>query len=279
MNESAEVLFEEGFDLAESRKKITGRGRIQGGKSTGRTGRYVRARKPRDENRPGDIAIDASLRAAALRKSLYSESKKNNSKKIIRKEDLREKVRVTRGNRLVLFLVDASDSMDTAAQLAAAKGAVLSLLSAAYVRRDRVGLIAFRDEKAAVLLPPTSSVYLAREKLKILSAGGATPFADGLLRAWKTIRSEKLKHRSRQTVLVVLSDGEANVSLVPGADSGAEIKALAELIRGEKIRVIFVDTRPPGTKDAEPKAISEMLGAEYRRITRMGADELIDIVL
>lgn len=174
--------------------------------------------------------------------------------------------------------------MDTAAQLAAAKGAVLSLLSAAYVRRDRVGLIAFRDEKAAVLLPPTTSVYLAREKLKILSAGGATPFADGLLTAWKTIRTERLKHPSRETVLVVLSDGEANVSIVPGADSGAEIKALAERIRGEKIRVIFVDTRPPGTKppgteNADPKAISLMLGAEYRRITRMGTSELIDIVL
>jgi magnesium chelatase subunit D len=185
---------------------------------------------------------------------------------------------MSRGNRLVLFLVDASDSMESSAGLAAAKGAVLSLLSAAYIRRDRVGLIAFRDERARVLLPPTSSIHLAREKLRLLTAGGATPFADGLLTAWKTIRSDGLKHPSRKTVLVVLSDGEANVPLVPGADKAEEIAAVAELIRREKIRTVFVDTNPPGKERVEPMEFSRILDAEYRRISRVGAGELVDLI-
>jgi magnesium chelatase subunit D len=185
---------------------------------------------------------------------------------------------MSRGNRLVLFLVDASDSMDTMAQLSAAKGAILSLLSAAYIRRDRVGLVVFRDERARVLLPPTSSIHLAREKLRLLSAGGATPFADGLLAAWKTIRSDRLKHPSRKTVLVVLSDGEANVPLVPGADKTEEIAAVAELIRKEKIHTVFVDTNPPGKERDEPKEFSRILDAEYRRISRINAGELVDLI-
>ncbi len=192
--------------------------------------------------------------------------------------DLRKKIRVARGNRLVLFLVDASDSMDSFAGLAAAKGAVLALLSAAYIRRDRVGLIAFRDEKAVVLLPPTSSVQLAEKKLRLLSAGGATPFADGLLAAWKTIRTDRLKHPAVRTVLVILSDGEANVPLSPGGDKTEEIRALGGMIRAEKIRVVFVDTGPPGGQRPEARDYADFLDAEYRRVSRLRPRELVDIV-
>ncbi|MDR1315709.1 MAG: VWA domain-containing protein [Spirochaetales bacterium] len=213
----------------------------------------------------------ASLKAAALRGAGKRPLK-------ILPCDLRKKIRRGRGSGFILFLVDASDSMGASAQLAAAKGAVLALLRAAYIRRDRVALLAFRGQEARILLPPGSSIHLARKKLERLSSGGATPFADGLLKAWRLIRTEKLKNFSLQTVLVVVSDGEANVPLVPGGDMSAEIRALGERVRAEGIRTVFVDTNPPGADTAGGALFARILGAEYRRISRPGSRELLEII-
>src|SRR6266536_4732289 len=73
----------------------------------------------------------------------------------VRREDLRWQVREGREGNLVLFVVDASGSMAARGRMAAAKGAVLSLLLDAYQRRDKVGLVSFRGAGAEVLLPPT----------------------------------------------------------------------------------------------------------------------------
>jgi magnesium chelatase subunit D len=170
--------------------------------------------------------------------------------------------------------------MGASAQLAAAKGAVLDLLRAAYIRRNKVGLIAFRGQEALVLLAPTSSIHLARKKLRRLSSGGATPFADGLLKAWKLIRAEKLKTALLQTVLVIVSDGEANVPLAPGADKLAEIRRLGHCIQAEGVKTIFIDTNPRdanprGQSKAEAFAFAEALEADYRRISRPASRDLI----
>ncbi|MDR3201439.1 MAG: VWA domain-containing protein [Spirochaetales bacterium] len=192
--------------------------------------------------------------------------------------DLRKKVRLGRSSGLILFLVDASDSMGASAQLAAAKGAVLALLRAAYIRRDRVGLIAFHGQEAQTLLSPTSSIHLARKKLRRLSSGGATPFADGLLKAWNLIRAEKLKRSLLQTVLVVVSDGEANVPLTPGAGALAEIHGLGRRIQAEGVKTIFVDTNPKNTDRPEARGFAAALGADYRRISRLESRDLINVV-
>jgi magnesium chelatase subunit D len=164
------------------------------------------------------------------------------------------------------------------AQLSAAKGAALALLQAAYIRRDRVGLIAFWGEEAQILLPPTSSIHLARKKLRHLSSGGATPFADGLVKAWNVIRAEKLKAASRETVLVIVSDGEANVALAPMGNKLAEIYTLTESIRQEGVRIIFVDTNTPEKDNSEAVQIAAVLKADYRRISKPRSGDLVDIV-
>lgn len=266
--------FETGFELAVKRRKAAGRGRRRSGDVSLGRGRYVRAGIPRSGERNFEIAADATLRAAALRQG----AGRQDFGFFAAPEDLRKKIRISRGNRLVVFLVDASDSMDASSQLAAAKGAVLSLLSAAYIRRDRVGLVAFRDEGARVLLPPTSSIHLAREKLRVLAAGGATPLASGLLTAWKLVKAEKLKQPGRKTILVLLSDGESNVPLVPGGDAAKELDGLAELIRRERIYTVFVDTTPEDKPSEAPSMLAAALQAEYRKISLVRAGELVSLV-
>ncbi len=93
------------------------------------------ARPARDKHT--DIAFDATLRAAAP----FQERRRKQRERLalaIEPSDLQQKVRVDRVSNLVLFVVDASWSMAVAERMSATKGAILSLLTDAYQRRDRV---------------------------------------------------------------------------------------------------------------------------------------------
>ena len=54
---------------------------------------------------------------------------------------------------LILFVVDASWSMAVSERMAATKGAIMSLLTDAYQRRDCVGLVVFQKDRALLVLP------------------------------------------------------------------------------------------------------------------------------
>ena len=86
-------------------------------------------------------------------------------------------MREPKTGNLVILAVDTSGSMGADRRIAAAKGAVLGLLTDAYQRRDRVALVAFRGDAAEVVLRPTGSVEIARARLAELPAGGTTPLA------------------------------------------------------------------------------------------------------
>ena len=62
------------------------------------------------------------------------------------------------------------------------------------------------------------------------------------------------------------------------AENLREIEAIAGLIRKERVRTIFVDTNPPDKSSDAPKKLAAALSADYRRISRVGAGELVDIV-
>jgi Mg-chelatase subunit ChlD len=99
------------------------------------------------------VAFDATIRAAAPFQKKRFEQRKQVAF-AIQKSDLQRKVRVKKAANLILFLVDASWSMAVAERMAATKGAILSLLTDAYQRRDRVGLIVFQKDRATLILPP-----------------------------------------------------------------------------------------------------------------------------
>lgn len=64
--------------------------------------------------------------------------------------------------------------------MTAVKGAIFQLLEEAYQKRDRVGMIAFRRDKADLLLPVTRSIELAKKCLETLPTGGRTPLPQAL---------------------------------------------------------------------------------------------------
>jgi magnesium chelatase subunit D len=119
-------------------------------------GRHVRSvRLDRAPSSTPSLDVMATLLAAAPHQS--KRTRPNGGRVALERDDLRVKVRQSRVGVCTLFVVDASGSMAAKHRMAAAKGAVLSLLMEAYQHRDTVGLIAFRGPGAELVLPPTNA--------------------------------------------------------------------------------------------------------------------------
>ena len=180
----------------------------------------------------------------------------------VRAEDLRVVRMRQRPRTTIVFAVDASGSA-AMHRLAEAKGAVELLLGDAYVRRDRVALVAFRGVGADVVLPPTRSLVRARRCLARLPGGGGTPLAAGL-QAASAVASGVGRH-DESAVVVVLTDGGANVAAdgTPGRDrAGADAAAAAREIRLSGLPALVLDIAP--RPSAAARTLAEQMGAYYQ---------------
>jgi magnesium chelatase subunit D len=228
-------------DPYEVRKIVAPKGRklsdAVGKRSKSRTksarGRYVRS-VPWEKGR--DIAIDATLFAAAA--GGHVDRKTHRVR--IGLSDLRGKQRERKVGNLVLVVMDASGSMETQQRMVATKGAVLSLLRDSYVKRDRVGLISFRDSVAEVVVPPTGSASQAAMQLTWLASGGTTPLSIGLFAAVKTLEMEQVREPGRRAILALITDGRANVAYFGGEPLEEAVK-IAKTIRKMGITALVID--------------------------------------
>jgi magnesium chelatase subunit D len=236
-----------------------------------RDGKYVRSRIPET---PGpDIALDATIRAAAP----HQRDRTGALAVKIEPSDLREKVRERRMGNTVLFVVDASGSMGAQQRMTAVKGAILSLLIDAYQKRDRVGLVVFRGKGAEVLLPPTSSVELARKYMQQLPVGGKTPLAHGLSRGFEVLQRELMINHHSIPKMILISDGKANVSMGSGSPLD-DAKEVAGHIRDAGISSFVIDSEQSFVSFGLAHTISDELGAKYLRLEDLNAGQIADLV-
>jgi magnesium chelatase subunit D len=249
---------------------------------SGRSGRYIRAGRVRDDERHYDLALDATVRSALLRR--FGTVAPPTRLEICH-ADLRKKLYLHPRRTLIVFVVDSSDSMGddgTYARIKAAKGAVLATLGHAYRKRHRVAMVVFREETATVVLPPTTSLALAQRRLRTLPTGGATPFADGLMLAWRLIRTERRKESECRPMLVILSDGEANVAHDPERNPTevmAELMAIAARIGADSIPSLCIDTRPLRSPAPQMRELAAALGGSYRHISRLSNSTMVQTVV
>jgi magnesium chelatase subunit D len=234
---------------------------------SGERGPYVRAVK--DET-PVDLAIDATLRSAA-RHGLQSSGGMT-----IKRSDLHRKERAGRSGTLILFVVDASGSMAARQRMAAVKGSVLGLLQSAYEQRDEVGVIAFRGPNAEVLLPPTRGIDCAEEALRVLPTGGRTPLAHALVQARETIRQAQRSSPNRLVLLVLLSDGKANVGLPESSgDPWQQALQAAADLRHDGIAALVLDSDAGFVRMGLARQLADALGAEHLPLDELSAENLI----
>lgn len=200
------------------------------------------------------LSLIDTLRAAAPWQRLRG----RDGRVLIRRDDLRIRRFEARAEALTIFAVDASGS-SALARLAEAKGAVELLLAEAYVKRAEVALIAFRGTIAETLLPPTRSLTRARRSLADLPGGGGTPLAAGLNAAREL--AESARARGRTPLIVVLTDGRANI-----AADGGTVRAIAESDAAGAARAIGVAGIAAAFVDisARPRPEGAMLAAAMR---------------
>lgn len=235
-------------------------------------GKYARHRL--DRNIKSDVAIDATLRAAAAR-----QGGKGIRRLQVFDEDLRAKVRRHRSPYTLVFVLDNSWSIHVDRTLEMTKGVVLALLKDAQTHRDRVALVAFRHNRrpdATVCLPPTGSFSKAKRRLAQIPLTGSTPLPDGIRKAYRVLHRTRNQHRNTIPVLVVISDGIPNVAIHPQGDPYAETRLICRRMRREGMLTVVVDTEPGG-RDAERSNCREMAtlsDGSYLKISELSVETI-----
>ena len=249
-----------------------GAGRIGAPSRSPRSGRPVGARagEPRGSAR---LNLIETLRAAApWQRARAAAAPQGRARIHVRAADLRIARLQQRAATATLFVIDASGS-SALHRLAEAKGAVNLLLAECYVRRDQVGVIAFRGRSAEVLLPPTRSLVRAKRSLAALPGGGGTPLAAGLQAA--LAMAAQVRRAGAAPVVVLLTDGRANVALDGAAGrvrAEADALQMARHLRAARIGILLVDTSPQPSPAAQ--GLAQAMAGSYRALPHAGAAEL-----
>jgi magnesium chelatase subunit D len=209
-----------------------------------------------DNEHRASLAWGPTLRTAAPFQKERGR-RESDSAIILRTMDLRFWRRREPAGRLLFFVVDTSGSMAAWRRMRQTKAAILALLLQAYQHRDRVALLAFHGSDAELVLPPTTSLRMARRALADLPTGGTTPLAHGLAAARRFIQRQP--HWPTWTVF--FTDGRTNVPMMshdPWEDAVAQARALRDC----GTDCLVVDTETGWPRFGRARALAKVLGAD-----------------
>ncbi|RMZ52953.1 hypothetical protein APUTEX25_001072 [Auxenochlorella protothecoides] len=247
-------------------------------------GRYIKPMLPKGD-KVRRLAVDATLRSAAP----YQLSRRARAKAaaapgaairpvFVERTDMRAKRMARKAGALLVFVVDASGSM-ALNRMAAAKGAVMRLLSESYASRDQVCLIPFYGDQAQVLLPPSKSIAMAKRRLDSLPCGGGSPLAHGMSLAVRTALQARQRGEVGRVMLVLITDGRANIGLArsneePDAMGPDAVKPTTEQLKEEvllmarrvlvsNLQMLLIDTENKFVSTGFAEEIAKAAGAKY----------------
>jgi magnesium chelatase subunit D len=262
-------------------------------------GRYIKPILPKGRVRK--LAVDATMRTAApyqvkrrerQNAAIARETEEIAAGKVIAKpvkkkgvyieqSDVRQKKMARKAGSLVIFVVDASGSM-ALNRMNAAKGAAINLLGEAYQSRDKICLISFQGDCAQVLLPPTRSIAMAKNRLERMPCGGGSPLAHALNQAAQVGMNSQKSGDVGEVLVICISDGRANVPLSssdgevdPDAepmDKAAlkeEVIATAKLLGSMRnFKLLMLDTENKFVSTGQAKEIAKAAGGKYHYIPK-----------
>lgn len=237
------------FRITLSSEYIKGRKKGRAEVSRGvwiRRGKYVKHALPK--GKPYDIAIAPTIRSAAPRQK--SRTKKSNLAINIDMEDIRVKVKETRMPLITMIVLDVSESMISS--IDSIKAAIKGLQKGPHAKRDKVGLIVFKGKHAEILQHPVTNINAIIERMINIGVSDFTPLAAGLKKAREVLLIEKSKMKESIPVMVIISDGIANVPLENPISpvnrsrflnpAQADALDIARLIAKDGIKTIVINT-------------------------------------
>jgi len=255
-------------------------------------GRYVKPMLPKGPVKR--LAVDATLRAAApyqrvRRLRAEQQAAEGNPKAVrkvyVEKSDMRSKRLARKAGALVIFVVDASGSM-ALNRMQSAKGAALRLLNDSYQSRDQVCIIPFRGDAAEVLLPPSKSIAMAKNRLDRMACGGGSPLAHGIQLAGRVGLNAMEQGDVGRVMVVAITDGRANVSIArstieDGVDPESIPKATPAEIKEEilevsarvgaaGIQLLVIDTENKFVSTGFAKEIAKAADGKYYYLPNAG---------
>jgi len=268
-----------GIALPDSRdQQATAPGRRGNTQGADTRGRYYRSAAPASKQiSSSDIAIDATIRASAARGGTEE------GKPEVLPEDIKVKLRKRKVGSSILFVVDASASMGARKRLDASREAIMSLLVEAYQKRDRVGLVVFKDDAAQLVMSPTSSPALAGRLLSELSPGGTTPLSHGLAMGYQVLERELARNPRPSPVLVLISDGGGNITM-GSSDPMREALEIASEIRERGIASVVLDSAPReqgspfSTRPTAARRIAEAMAGAYFPARSISSESILEKV-
>ncbi len=190
-------------------------------------GKYVRSRL--SSQRPKDIAIDATLRAAAM---------KSHGEITVEPQDLREKVRKHGARASIALVVDISGSMVSEKKANRVKSILNQIIKDAQRHKDKLSVIGFKGREAEIIIPTTKRAAAFQSKVDEIRVGGTTPLAAGLKKGLEILISEK-KNKEYVPMMVVLTDGMPNVGIKHSPSRDA--LDLAEKLNENHIHMVVVN--------------------------------------
>ena len=224
-----------------------------------------------DPDDPPDIAVIDTVRAAAARRPQSGTPE-------IGVQDLRVHRRMRKVGNLMLFVVDGSGSMAAQRRMQLTKSAVLSLLADAYKRRDRVGVITFRKTEAHETVPPTSSLDVAHARMHELPTGGRTPLAHGLELARRVVERERARDAQLRPIVILLTDGVANVGLAAGSDPISDALRSASAIARDRVPALVVDADRRHNRSGSLVELAKQMAAAHVRLDALAAGQLTSLI-
>ena len=216
----------------------------------------------------------ATLRAAAPKQKLRSQQA--GQRIAIRTEDFHVQRFAHKAASCIIVAMDASGSA-ALARLAEAKGAVDILLQQSYARRDSVCVIAFRGSQVQTLLPATRSLARAKKAVAGLPGGGGTPIALALKHASE--QALALQRAGMTPLLVMLSDGKANVTLEGlGGRTQAQEDAMKWAQQWARLGFasLWIDTAVQPTGHAQE--LSQAMQARYLPMPYVASQRVADAI-
>ena len=239
------------FALRPNFDDLSARG-TSAGTSTPQPGLVIGARRTET---PAEVDIRATLNHAVIETGRVQP-------KI---SDLHERVRKPVIGTRYLFVIDSSGSHAPHERMRLVKGAATNLLTRSFKNGDEIVLIVFRGTSAQVLLEPSRSLHEATTALEYLPTGGRTPLAHALDLA--------RTYLTPTTVLILLTDGRANVPLGTG-DPWQEVLEIAAQIRAP---ALVIDTENTTERLERSRQLAETLCAQYVHLESPELSNAIDL--